>query len=1080
MFDHLYQITHLFSVYRFRLLFIIILFLVLAVYADEGEVLLHGPAGSTILKVGSDDDGDSIDNELEVNGFTYSISDGLQAWDGDSSKTWYKTDPLRWSTDGDPYSDFMEVSGINMPSAISAPENHPLVAARPVISIRMEDYDVIPLEEISDSEGGDQSSSFTNEVSNSDEVSASVTVEASLNPFELVGGSATASYSHTWTTTESSTNAFGSNWNNTRTINPDQAARLKLRIYMVNKGGATALDVAPTINLKLGQKTISTFVPSQRANILTPPGTSDNRFPRNGTILVEEDENANNIIITLDELKAIQMGTPLSLEVVQVDAKVVRWNANDQDWNSDIEWASFESEINPVSLEVLAELGDGENYRYEVFAGTPYWDPEFTLGEILDLIFDKNELEGVTYIENRKYPDQWYLSSPSQIIIDEWTNSGQPSNMLGLRMHRNSRLVMMSPGPSPAPTINLATYSADYKNVLISARPNNFPILSAQAEIPINGVTKTFDLVQGDNSFFSMETELNAIPDGPGKVTVTNARGDQTTATIILPAIYASPADVKAYSAFLPNPGGEFWIYQNGDETKPMLLFCQFFSRTDGSELAEPRAYITLPQNVVPAVFSEFNAYAEQYRFWYDKIRLNAQTLVADLSDTAFVHVETVVGNGPPPEYLYDNLVAGQALWTYPEIDSAEAQIDLSGTPFRFAVSNLLTQNVLDQTFFDKERRKLTVKRTELQQVSNNYFGYAGPQQTSFQLAYGYDPVPLGQGAQDNGQALQINAETTDGYVNMWAAENLRLTGDFTIEAWIFPTGPGSHEYWGGIILNREGEYEICRRADGMISWAVSNSSPGWNWQSTNYYAPEQQWLHIALVYNQSTMKVYFNGELFMEQAATGPVGDYTPNDNNLRFGARSSISNTQRFEGVIDEVRIWNRIRNGRAIKSTYADTLNAAYYANADSGLIGYWRLDEAFDMGEGVLETPDLSVNQNNGTLYGDVKLTDLPTEIGERLIRGPADWMLEQNYPNPFNPVTTIRYQLRAPANVEITVYNMRGRKVRTLLNDRRGIGTYSVQWNGRSDLGHTASSGVYVYRLLVNGQPVQARKMLLVR
>ncbi len=575
--------------------------------ATSGAMIpLTAPDGSvTLLSPAADDDGDGIDNALELQGFTYSITEGLQAWDGSDTK-YYITDPLKWSTDGDPYSDFMEVSGINMPAAISPPENHPLVAARPVITIKMTDYDVIPLATITNTEGGEESSSFTNTTSNSNTVSASVTVEAELNPFKLVGGSVTASYSHTWTNTQSSTSAFGSNWSNTRTVQPDQAARLKLRIYMENTGGATALDVMPTINLSLGDKTIATFIPDQMANIMTPPGTSDNRFPKNGTIVVEKDQNNNDIIITLDELKAIQMGTPISLEVIQVSAKVVRWNPNDQDWNSDINWASFESEIDPVSVDVLAEMGNGTNRRYQVFAGTSYWDPGFTMEEVLSLIFDVNKNQQETRIENRKYPDNWYLSSPSQVVIDEWNNAGQPQNMLQLKMHRNSKLVMMSPGSDPEPTVNLASYSGNYKQVLVSALPNNFPIFKVTAEVPVNGEIQTIELKQGDNSFYTNDTLLANIPDGPGTVRVENARGDVTTATISLPAIYANAQDVKVYSSFLPDPGGEFWIYPNGDVEKPMLLYCLFFDPVTHDPLGTPLEYLTMKSELNPADILRF------------------------------------------------------------------------------------------------------------------------------------------------------------------------------------------------------------------------------------------------------------------------------------------------------------------------------------------------------------------------------------------------------------------------------------------------------------------------------------------
>lgn len=1043
--------------------------------------LIASDGSIRLLKATADDDGDGIDNALEINGFTYSALDGLQPWDGDTTKTYYITDPLRWSTDGDPYSDFMEVSGINMPASISYPENHPLVAARPVISIKMADYDVIPLETISDSRGGEESSSFTNEVSNTDEVSASVTVEATLNPFKLVGGSATASYSHTWTTTESSTSSFGTNWNNTRTTNPDQAARLKLRIYMENKGGATALNVRPTINLKLGKKTIATFIPSQTANVLSPPGTADNRFPKNGTIVVEEDENANYLIITLDELKAIQSGTPLSLEVIQVDAKVVRWNSSTQSWNSDIDWSGFESEINPVSVEVLAELGDGENYRYEVFAGTPYWDPQYTLGDIVSLIFEKKTVGQVTYIEDRPYPEAWYFSSPSQAVINQWNSQGQPTDMLSLRMSRNTKIVMMSPGSNPNPRVRLATYSGDYRNVLVSAVPNNFPIQSVTAKISINGQMQTITLQQGANSFYSSPAPLAGIPDGPGTVTVTNARGDVTTTTIVIPAIYKNAAEVKAYSSFLPNPGNDYWIYQNGDPDKPMLLYCLFFDPQTQQELSVPREYLSLQSSAPYASFSDLLAYEEHYRFYFDKARINPNTLKLALNDRIFTREEVLVGQGTVPSWIGDYAELGRLVWTYPELDSGLAKIDLRGTPFHFALNTELTNHRNASHKIDKTRKILETRRSNLSEFSYEYYNFEGAQDDSLQLIMNFEAVPAGQGLDKTTKAVHINATGDDGYINMGDAQTLRVSNSLTMEAWIYPTGPGLSDPWGGNIINKEGEYEIIRSRDGAIRWAFKNTSPGWVWQNSYFHVPEEQWLHLAIVYDydQNEVRCYFNGKHFRTQPANGPIGDFHTNLNDFRIGGRQGVS-AEKFQGIIDEVRIWNRARTASQIKATWNDTLHTAYYSTSDSGLIGYWRMDDVEDRGDGIFVVKDYSINGNDGILNGDVILTGLPTRIADRVAALPVEFVLEQNYPNPFNPQTTIRYHLPAAAEIDITVYNLMGQRVRQLFRGTQAAGSYHLNWDGNNESGQTVAGGMYFYRLTVNTRAVQVRKMLLMR
>ena len=88
--------------------------------------------------------------------------------------------------------------------------------------------------------------------------------------------------------------------------------------------------------------------------------------------------------------------------------------------------------------------------------------------------------------------------------------------------------------------------------------------------------------------------------------------------------------------------------------------------------------------------------------------------------------------------------------------------------------------------------------------------------------------------------------------------------------------------------------------------------------------------------------------------------------------------------------------------------------------------------------------------------------------------PTDFGLEQNYPNPFNPTTTISYRLGAIGKVTLNVYDVLGRRVRTLVTGVKSAGSYRLAFNG-SDL----PSGVYFYRLTANGGRV-TKKMLLLK
>lgn len=93
--------------------------------------------------------------------------------------------------------------------------------------------------------------------------------------------------------------------------------------------------------------------------------------------------------------------------------------------------------------------------------------------------------------------------------------------------------------------------------------------------------------------------------------------------------------------------------------------------------------------------------------------------------------------------------------------------------------------------------------------------------------------------------------------------------------------------------------------------------------------------------------------------------------------------------------------------------------------------------------------------------------------------PAQFELSQNYPNPFNPFTQIEFALDKSARVRLTILNTLGQQVTTLLDDNRTAGRYAVQWLAADERGRPLASGVYFYRLEVDGA-AHVRKMLLLK
>ncbi len=93
--------------------------------------------------------------------------------------------------------------------------------------------------------------------------------------------------------------------------------------------------------------------------------------------------------------------------------------------------------------------------------------------------------------------------------------------------------------------------------------------------------------------------------------------------------------------------------------------------------------------------------------------------------------------------------------------------------------------------------------------------------------------------------------------------------------------------------------------------------------------------------------------------------------------------------------------------------------------------------------------------------------------------PSAIRLEQNYPNPFNPATQIQYALSQRADVRLTVYDLLGRTIQTLVQTEQPAGSYSVQWDGHNAAGAAVPSGIYLYRLDA-GTSSLTRRMLLVK
>ncbi len=205
----------------------------------------------------------------------------------------------------------------------------------------------------------------------------------------------------------------------------------------------------------------------------------------------------------------------------------------------------------------------------------------------------------------------------------------------------------------------------------------------------------------------------------------------------------------------------------------------------------------------------------------------------------------------------------------------------------------------------------------------------------------------------------------------------------------------------------------------------------------------------------------------------TPPDTDNAPGDKALQLRWRDDFFDVLGFPERIERWRVYTGFSNGFPIGTAPLlvetcideDPRSTVYdhFADVDPLEEKLWYALVAVDRAGNESEACYSQVNRIQ---------TDSPASA-----RGAR---LEQNAPNPFNPTTQIAFELGAAADVRLSVFDMQGRFVRSLVEGRRDAGTHRVLWDGRDVGGREVSSGVYYYRLRVDGQDVASRRMVMVK
>ncbi|APF19660.1 Por secretion system C-terminal sorting domain-containing protein [Caldithrix abyssi DSM 13497] len=216
------------------------------------------------------------------------------------------------------------------------------------------------------------------------------------------------------------------------------------------------------------------------------------------------------------------------------------------------------------------------------------------------------------------------------------------------------------------------------------------------------------------------------------------------------------------------------------------------------------------------------------------------------------------------------------------------------------------------------------------------------------------------------------------------------------------------------------------------------------------------------------------------------------PNSNHIAVHTQGTSANTSDKSALIgyttdiaplDDGALHHvKIAYTPPLLEIYLDSLNSAPALSVTLDLSDTLQLDEGrawigFTAGTGAAYEKHYILSWK----YVPASSVGIQEKLQNQI---PRQFALLQNYPNPFNPTTIITYELPKTSRVSLTIYNLLGQKVRTLINTHQPAGQYQVQWDGKDDFGNPLASGIYLYELkartVLKENFIQVKKLVFIK
>jgi len=289
-------------------------------------------------------------------------------------------------------------------------------------------------------------------------------------------------------------------------------------------------------------------------------------------------------------------------------------------------------------------------------------------------------------------------------------------------------------------------------------------------------------------------------------------------------------------------------------------------------------------------------------------------------------------------------------------------------------------------------------------------------------------------------------------------------------------TAPNGGEFWTGgshrdITWTSAGPVTAVKLEysfnNGMLWHLITDSTP--NSGTYAWTVPDVQSDSALVRISEAQTGQAFDLSDMVFTIVSSSLTILSPNGGEIFLGG-STETITWSSAGGITQVRIQYSLDLGATWHLVEAGAPNVGHYdwtvpnVDSDSALV---RISDTADGVPADLSNASFSIRKNP---------VGVSLRIGGSV---PERFSLSQNYPNPFNPDTRIDFAVKSTAGVRLTLHNINGALVRTLVDDRLAPGVYTARWDGRDDSGRPVTSGLYVYKIRI-GAWQSSKKLLLVK